>query len=47
MANYLDKSGLLRVLRGVKNQIERNVGELEATKGRPNGIASLDRKSVV
>lgn len=47
MANYLDKSGLLRVLRGVKNQIERNVGELKATKGRPNGIASLDRKGFV
>lgn len=47
MANYLDKSGLLRVLRGVKNQIERNVGELEATKGRPNGIASLDGKGFV
>lgn len=42
MANYLDKSGLLRVLQGLKNQIERKVGELEATKGRPNGIASLD-----
>lgn len=47
MANYLDKSGLLRVLRGVKNQIERKVGELEATKGRPNGIASLDSKGFV
>lgn len=47
MANYLDKSGLLRVLRGVKNQIDRNVGELEATKGRPNGIASLDGKGFV
>ena len=47
MANYLDKSGLLRVLRGVKNQIERNVGELEATKGRPNGIASLDENGNV
>ena len=47
MANYLDKSGLLRVLRGVKNQIERNIGELEATKGRPNGIASLDGKGFV
>lgn len=47
MANYLDKSGLLRVLQGVKNQIERNVGELEATKGRPNGIASLDGKGFV
>ncbi len=47
MANYLDKSGLLRVLRGVKNQIERNVDELEATKGRPNGIASLDGKGFV
>ena len=44
MANYLDKSGLLRVLQGLKNQIERKVGELEATKGRPNGIASLDNK---
>ena len=44
MANYLDKSGLLRVLQGVKNQIERKVGELETTKGRPNGIASLDDK---
>jgi hypothetical protein len=31
----------------VKNQIERNVGELEATKGRPNGIASLDSKGFV
>lgn len=47
MANYLDKSGLLRVLRGVKNQIERNVGELETTKGRPNGIASLDENGNV
>lgn len=47
MANYLDKSGLLRVLRGVKNQIERKVGELEITKGRPNGIASLDGKGFV
>lgn len=47
MANYLDKSGLLRVLQGVKNQIERKVGELEATKGRPNGIASLDGKGFV
>lgn len=47
MANYLDKSGLLRVLKGVKNQIERNVGELKATKGRPNGIASLDGKGFV
>lgn len=47
MANYLDKSGLLRVLRGVKNQIERKVGELETTKGRPNGIASLDDKGFV
>lgn len=44
MANYLDKSGLLRVMQGLKNQIERKVGELEATKGRPNGIASLDNK---
>lgn len=44
MANYLDKSGLLRVLQGLKNQIERKVGELETTKGRPNGIASLDNK---
>lgn len=44
MANYLDKPGLLRVLQGVKNQIERKVGELETTKGRPNGIASLDNK---
>ena len=42
MANYLDKSGLLRVLQGLKNQIDRNVGELESTKGIPNGIASLD-----
>ena len=42
MANYLDKSGLLRVLQGLKNQIERKVGELESTKGIPNGIASLD-----
>nr|WP_293547922.1 hypothetical protein [Prevotella sp.] len=47
MANYLDKSGLLRVLKGVKNQIERKVGELETTKGRPNGIASLDSKGFV
>lgn len=47
MANYLDKSGLLRVLRGVKNEIERKVGELETTKGRPNGIASLDGKGFV
>ena len=47
MANYLDKSGLLRVLRGVNNQIERKVGELETTKGRPNGIASLDSKGFV
>lgn len=47
MANYLDKSGLLRVLRGVKNQIERKVGELETTKGRPNGIVSLDSKGFV
>ncbi len=47
MANYLDKSGLLRVLQGVKNQIERKVGELETTKGRPNGIASLDSKGFV
>lgn len=44
MANYLDKSGLLRVMQGLKNQIERKVGELEATKGRSNGIASLDNK---
>lgn len=44
MANYLDKSGLLRVMQGLKNQIERKVGELEATKGTPNGIASLDNK---
>lgn len=47
MANYLDKSGLLRVLRGVKNEIERKIGELETTKGRPNGIASLDGKGFV
>lgn len=47
MANYLDKSGLLRVLRGVKNEIERKVGELETAKGRPNGIASLDGKGFV
>lgn len=47
MANYLDKSGLLRVLRGVKNEIERKVGELETTKGRPNGIASLDGNGFV
>lgn len=47
MANYLDKSGLLRVLRGVKNEIERKVCELETTKGRPNGIASLDGKGFV
>lgn len=47
MANYLDKSGLLRVLLGVKNQIERKVGELETTKGRPNGIASLDENGNV
>ena len=47
MANYLDKSGLLRVLRRVKNEIERKVGELETTKGRPKGIASLDGKGFV
>lgn len=47
MANYLDKSGLLRVLQGLKNQIERKVGELEATKEIPNGIASLDENGNV
>ena len=47
MVNYLDKSGLIRVLQGLKNQIERKVGELETTKGRPNGIASLDGKGFV
>lgn len=42
MEKYLDKNSVLRLLQGIKTQIEKSKTSILDTKGKANGIASLD-----
>lgn len=42
MEKYLDKNSVLRLLQGIKTQIEKSKTSVLDTKGVANGIASLD-----
>ena len=42
MEKYLDKNSVLRLLQGIKTQIDRSKKSVLDTKGVTNGIASLD-----
>ena len=42
MEKYLDKNSVLRLLQGVKTQIDKSKKSVIDTKGAANGIASLD-----
>ena len=42
MEKYLDKNSVLRLLQGIKTQIDRSKTSVLDTKGVANGIASLD-----
>lgn len=47
MEKYLDKTGVLRLLQGVKTQIENSKQSILDTKGQKNGIASLDENGFI
>lgn len=47
MEKYLDKNSVLRLLKGVKTQIDKSKTSILNTKGAANGIASLDEKGNV
>lgn len=47
MEKYLDKTGVLRLLKGVKTQINNSSNAILDTKGQPNGIASLDENGFI
>lgn len=47
MEKYLDKNSVLRLLQGVKTQIEKSKTSVLDTKGAANGIASLDENGNV
>lgn len=47
MEKYLDKNSVLRLLKGVKTQIDKSKTSILDTKGAANGIASLDEKGNV
>ena len=42
MEKYLDKNSVLRLLQGIKTQIDKSKTSVLDTKGATNGIASLD-----
>ena len=42
MEKYLDKNSVLRLLQGIKTQIEKSKTSVLDAKGAANGIASLD-----
>ena len=42
MEKYLDKNSVLRLLQGIKTQIDKSKKSVLDTKGASNGIASLD-----
>lgn len=42
MEKYLDKNSVLRLLQGIKTQIDKSKKSVLDTKGVANGIASLD-----
>ena len=42
MEKYLDKNSVLRLLQGIKTQIDKSKESVLDTKGTANGIASLD-----
>lgn len=47
MEKYLDSKGVLRLLQGVKTQLETYKQSVLDTKGQPNGIASLDENGFI
>lgn len=47
MEKYLDKNSVLRLLQGVKTQIDKSKKSVIDTKGAENGIASLDENGNV
>lgn len=47
MEKYLDKNSVLRLLKGVKTQIDKSKASVLDTKGAANGIASLDENGNV
>ena len=47
MEKYLDKNSVLRLLQGIKTQIDRSKTSVLDTKGVANGIASLDQNGNV
>ena len=47
MEKYLDKNSVLRLLQGIKTQIEKSKTSVLDTKGVANGIASLDENGNV
>lgn len=47
MEKYLDKNSVLRLLKGVKTQMDKSKTSILYTKGAANGIASLDEKGNV
>ena len=47
MEKYLDKNSVLRLLQGIKTQIDKSKTSILDTKGAANGIASLDENGNV
>ena len=47
MEKYLDKNSVLRLLQGIKTQIDKSKTSVLGTKGAANGIASLDENGNV
>lgn len=47
MEKYLDKNSVLRLLQGIKTQIDKSKTSVLDTKGMANGIASLDENGNV
>lgn len=47
MEKYLDKNSVLRLLQGIKTQIDKSKQNVLDTKGVANGIASLDKNGNV
>lgn len=47
MEKYLDKNSVLRLLQGIKTQIDKSKTSILDTKGAANGIATLDEKGNV
>ena len=47
MEKYLDRNSVLRLLQGIKTQIDKSKTNILDTKGVANGIASLDENGNV